>query len=87
MTRSSVLVATIVGAGIAATGALPRVSGQTGQPAISSPASSAIDAIVEKPIKAGKVAGASVSVTRAWREHRVQELRLRRSRARRADAR
>jgi CubicO group peptidase (beta-lactamase class C family) len=64
MTRSSVLVATIVGAGITATSGLPRVSGQTGQGAISSPSSSAIDAIVEKPIKAGKVAGASVSVTR-----------------------
>ncbi len=64
MTRSNFVLAAIVGAAVAAAHGLPGAAGQAAQSATANTASAAIDAIVEKPIKAGKVAGASVAVTR-----------------------
>src|SRR5262245_22693253 len=63
MTRSSVFLAAIAAAAATASGVAARVTGQPAQPTTAGTAST-IDAIVEAPIKAGKVAGASVAVTR-----------------------
>jgi D-alanyl-D-alanine carboxypeptidase len=63
MTRSKVFLTAIAGAIVVAAGLLPAVAGQSAQSATSTPAA-AIDAIMETPIRAGKVAGASIAVTR-----------------------
>src|SRR5258708_4550311 len=64
MTRSSLFLTAIVGATVPAAGLLPRVAARSRQSGATQAASPAIDAIVERSIKAGKVAGASVAVTR-----------------------
>lgn len=64
MTRSNVLLTAIAGALVVAAGLLPSVAGQSTQSGATSAASAAIDTIMERPIKAGTVAGASIAVTR-----------------------
>jgi len=64
MRRSSFYLTAIMGASMAAAGLLPRVAGQSAQSGATKTASAAIDTIVDRPIKDGKVAGASVAVTR-----------------------
>src|SRR5258707_15799213 len=64
MTRSSLFLTAIVGATVAAAGLPPRVAARSRQSGATQAASPAIDAIVERSIKAGKGAGASVAVTR-----------------------
>ena len=63
MTRSSFILA-VIAAAIAAAAVPPSGAGQSVKPAIAGAAPAAIDTIVETPIKAGKVAGASVVVAR-----------------------
>jgi CubicO group peptidase (beta-lactamase class C family) len=65
MRRSNAVFAAIGGAVLLAAGFLPAVAGQSAQSTTATAsATSAIDAIIETPIKAGKVAGASIAVTR-----------------------
>jgi CubicO group peptidase (beta-lactamase class C family) len=64
MTRGSLVLATVTTAILATDAATPPVAGRAAQPAAPAGVVAAIDAIVEAPIKAGKVAGASVSVMR-----------------------